>query len=147
MENVQKVEGLDVMRWTTMIDGKEHCFDYIFFPGGMKGLKGFVSGYGSGEGGLVLVLSQLEHYCYRCNSDKSSFSVYGSTACNFDKCPLHKSAEFLFFKYILNTYADVTICDLFSLNFVDGDFCGPETWVFENLPKIEDIVRSEAANG
>lgn len=145
METVQKVEGLDVMRWTTMIDGKEHCFDYIFFPDGMKGLNGFISG--SGEGGLVLVLSKLEYYCYRCNHKTPSRAFSGSYNCDFDGCPLHKSAEFLFFKHLLNTYADVVICDLFSVNFVEGDFCGPETWVFNNLPRIADIIRWETSNG
>lgn len=32
MENVQKVMGVDVMRWTAEVDGKSVSYDYIFVP-------------------------------------------------------------------------------------------------------------------
>lgn len=54
MENVQKVMGVDVMRWTAEVDGKECCFDYIFLPG-EKNSKSL-----SPDWDMVYILSDLD---------------------------------------------------------------------------------------
>lgn len=151
METVQRVAVVDVLRWTTVIDGKEHSFDYAYFPDGMDGIPSYRygltkyelwrDGYSvAGEGGLVLILSELNRFCDSCKI----FCVSPKSV--YDKCPICKSAEFLFCKYLLSTYAGAYISYLHDIDEVSS-YESPDPWPIDYFPHVAEFIELEASNG
>lgn len=131
MENIQKVMGVDVRRWTTVVDGREFSFDYIHLPGGVN--DPHVHNPGEYKGGVIVVLSELQLPSIERSCGDRSLSLCGL-------------GEHLFFDYILTTYRDVCVCGLHSLGSLDGVYWNPQEWADETLPHMAAALRG-TSNG